>query len=570
MTRLRSGSATDVGKVRSSNQDVALEDPDLFAVADGMGGHVGGEVAARVAIDTLRAAFQRQPTVEGLRRAVAEANRAVWRQGQSESGLRGMGTTLTATALVNEDDDRQVIALANVGDSRAYVFSKGQVIQVTADHSLAEEKVRQGQLTEAEAAVHPHRHILTRALGVSSDVDVDLWELHLHDGDRVLLCSDGLTNEIGIGRIGQTLEKVADPKEAARALVKAAVDHGGSDNVTVVVVDVVSADSPPGGNGQRDERREADSAQQAAAIAEGEPDDGTDPPAGTIRSRRRRGGGEAATEAVAGAAGAASVTRTLRPVGGTAQRAAPGSSTMLDGRPSNGVANGSASAVPSPGDRTEDEEEDEAEGEEEAADETGLVPLASLARSGPGAPIGLVSSRQHVGSGPVSGARVQAAELRRWHPAHGDRSHRGRSAPAPRLITVRVVLFVVLLLAVVAAAYALVRWYAMDDWYVGVDHNHLAVYQGRPGGFLWFKPQLVDETPVTTTQILSFRRAALRHDPQWPSFAAAKGYVSNLRREDAASKNLATGSTATTPGTPSAPASSGTTPPSGTGSTSTT
>jgi serine/threonine protein phosphatase PrpC len=171
VTVLRSGSATDVGRVRTSNQDVALEDPDLFAVADGMGGHVGGEVAARVAVDTLRAAFQRQPTVEGLRRAVAEANRAVWRQGQTERGLRGMGTTLTVTALVSAEDGREVIALANVGDSRAYVysrFSKPNLIQVTADHSLAEEKVRQGQLTEAEAAVHPHRHILTRALGVSS------------------------------------------------------------------------------------------------------------------------------------------------------------------------------------------------------------------------------------------------------------------------------------------------------------------------------------------------------------------------------------------------------------------
>src|SRR5579862_8319715 len=246
MNVLRSGSASDVGRVRTSNQDVALEDPDLFAVADGMGGHVGGEVAARVAVDTLRAAFQREQTVEGLRRAVAEANRAVWRQGQTERGLRGMGTTLTATALVNEEDGRQVIALANVGDSRAYVFSRDALIQVTADHSLAEEKVRQGQLTEAEAAVHPHRHILTRALGVSSDVDVDLWELHLHPGDRILLCSDGLTNELGDDRIGDVLSTVRDPRNAARSLVKAAIDHGGSDNVTVVIVDVVSSDKAAG------------------------------------------------------------------------------------------------------------------------------------------------------------------------------------------------------------------------------------------------------------------------------------------------------------------------------------
>ncbi|HEY5245386.1 MAG TPA: Stp1/IreP family PP2C-type Ser/Thr phosphatase, partial [Acidimicrobiales bacterium] len=242
MTVLRSGSATDVGRVRHSNQDRLLEEPNLFAVADGMGGHVGGEVAAQVAVDALRVSFARQATVDGLRRAVGEANAAVWREGQEQADLRGMGTTMTAVALVAGADGRDVIALANVGDSRAYVFSGGRAVQVTSDHSLAEEKVRQGELTEAEAAVHPHRHILTRALGVSLDVDVDLWELRLHDGDRILLCSDGLTNEVGTEQIAGTLASTAEPAEAARALVEAAVAHGGNDNVTVLVVDVLVAD----------------------------------------------------------------------------------------------------------------------------------------------------------------------------------------------------------------------------------------------------------------------------------------------------------------------------------------
>ena len=110
---------------------------------------------------------------------------------------------------------------------------------MTDDHSLAEEKVRKGELTEAEAAVHPHRHILTRALGVSSDVDVDLWELHLRDGDRILICSDGLTNEVGISQIGDVLGSVPDPHEAAQLLVRAANEHGGNDNITAVVVDVL-------------------------------------------------------------------------------------------------------------------------------------------------------------------------------------------------------------------------------------------------------------------------------------------------------------------------------------------
>ena len=176
MTVLRSGSATDVGRVRKVNQDLPLEAPNLFAVADGMGGHVGGEVAARVAIDALRRSFSREPTTSGLLDAFSEANRSVWQEGQDHSELRGMGTTLTALALVGGADGRDMIALANVGDSRAYFFSVCLMTQVTADHSLAEERMRHGEMTEEEAAVHPQRHILTRALGVSSDVEADMWE----------------------------------------------------------------------------------------------------------------------------------------------------------------------------------------------------------------------------------------------------------------------------------------------------------------------------------------------------------------------------------------------------------
>ena len=163
----------------------------------------------------------------------------MWRQSQIQSDLRGMGTTLIAVALVAGNDGRDVVALANVGDSRGYVFSGGRISQITADHSLAEEKVRQGELTEAEAAVHPHRHILTRALGVAVDVEVDLWELRVQTGDRILLCSDGLTNEVDADRIAAVLGAVPDPTDAARALVKAANEHGGNDNITVVVIDVV-------------------------------------------------------------------------------------------------------------------------------------------------------------------------------------------------------------------------------------------------------------------------------------------------------------------------------------------
>ena len=238
MTVLRSGSATDVGRVRTVNQDLPLERPNLYAVADGMGGHVGGEVAARVAVETLEQAFERVPTAAGLQEAISEANAAVWHESQVNADLRGMGTTLTAAALVGGAGGHDVLALANVGDSRAYVFSEDRLVQVTDDHSLAEERMRQGEMTEEEAAVHPQRHILTRALGVSSEVEADMWELELRSGDRLVLCSDGLSNEVGTDEMADILRTVGDPGGAARRLVEAANEHGGADNITVVVVDV--------------------------------------------------------------------------------------------------------------------------------------------------------------------------------------------------------------------------------------------------------------------------------------------------------------------------------------------
>jgi serine/threonine protein phosphatase PrpC len=227
--------------VRSVNQDLAVETSTLFAVADGMGGHAGGEVAARLAVDALTAAFGRQPTGSGLSKAVTEANGVVWQHSQENPELRGMGTTLTAVGLVNEGG-HDVLALVNVGDSRSYRFHDGELSQITTDHSLAEEMVRSGELTTAEAAVHPHRHILTRALGVSSDVAVDLWRIQPVRGDRFLLCSDGLTNELDLSQMSDVLASVGDPHRAADLLVQAARTHGGSDNITVVVVDVVVGD----------------------------------------------------------------------------------------------------------------------------------------------------------------------------------------------------------------------------------------------------------------------------------------------------------------------------------------
>src|SRR3954452_25305761 len=241
MTELRAGGATDTGLVRDHNEDKYLADERLFVVADGVGGHKAGEVASQTAVDTLQREFT-EPTTDGLIDAVKTANRTVWDLAESNPDQRGMGTTLTAIALVDDGDDER-LAVVNVGDSRAYLLQHGELEQLTEDHSLVEQLVREGQLTPEEAQVHPQRSIITRALGLDPDVEVDSWELTPYKGDRILLCSDGLTNEVSDDGIASTLRSVSDPQEAANHLVTAARDHGGNDNITCVVVDVVDDDN---------------------------------------------------------------------------------------------------------------------------------------------------------------------------------------------------------------------------------------------------------------------------------------------------------------------------------------
>ena len=239
MTILQAGAATDVGRVRQINEDRYLADERLFAVADGVGGHQAGEVASQTAVETLQRIFDEgEHTTEGLVAAVEAANQAVWQLAQGSREKRGMGTTLTALALVQENGEEE-LALANVGDSRTYLLQQGELIQLTEDHSLVEELVRDGKLTPAEAQTHPQRSIITRALGMEPAIEVDSWEITPYTGDRILLCSDGLTNELSDERIASTLRQLADPQEAARELVRQARAAGGSDNITVVVVDVV-------------------------------------------------------------------------------------------------------------------------------------------------------------------------------------------------------------------------------------------------------------------------------------------------------------------------------------------
>lgn len=241
--RLRAAAATDVGNIRDNNQDdLLIIDDALFVVADGMGGHVAGEVASREAVDAMREAYEAPASIDDLRQAVRLANAAVWKRGADEPSYRGMGTTVTAVAVV--DDDR--LAIANVGDSRTYLLRDGELEQLTSDHSFVQEAVRSGQLTPAQAESHPRRSQLTRALGVSDDVDVDVDVLDPVSGDRLLLCSDGLWDEVGDELITMVLAGRKEPEEAASELVRWAKEAGGRDNITVIVIDVID-----GGEGER-------------------------------------------------------------------------------------------------------------------------------------------------------------------------------------------------------------------------------------------------------------------------------------------------------------------------------
>ena len=236
---LRAGGASDVGQVRSINQDSMLVGPHIYVVADGMGGHQGGEVASAMAIDAFdHGENQATVTVNELVGRVQDANGSVYERSGEDPGLSGMGTTLVAIAVVKEDGEER-LAIVNVGDSRAYRLSGGQLDQVSDDHSLVGEMVREGRITDEQARDHPQKNIVTRAVGIEPAVDVDEFQLLPHAGDRYLLCSDGLTDEVTDAEIAEVLRAVADPDAAAQQLVERANAHGGRDNITVLVVDVV-------------------------------------------------------------------------------------------------------------------------------------------------------------------------------------------------------------------------------------------------------------------------------------------------------------------------------------------
>ncbi len=235
---LRRGAVTDIGRMRKNNEDRYLIAGRLAAVADGMGGHRAGEVASAIAMEELASLEHAGPwstpaqAGEALRSAFLRANRRIRETAAKDSQLDGMGTTLVALL-----EDQDSVHLANVGDSRAYLLRNGELSQVTVDHTLVQGLIDEGRLRPEEAERHPQRSIITRALGVEADVEVDLFTYTLLPGDRLLLCTDGLSSVVDAERIRNVLLRVPGPQRAAAKLVAMANEGGGPDNITVMVLD---------------------------------------------------------------------------------------------------------------------------------------------------------------------------------------------------------------------------------------------------------------------------------------------------------------------------------------------
>jgi protein phosphatase len=235
---VRVGLATDVGRVRDHNEDAAFARGSIFVVADGMGGHAAGEVASAIAASTLGELADRiDLTVADVVAQLTEANHRILQAAIRDPRTRGMATTLTGLALVVGEDGCRAWAIVNLGDSRVYRYAAGSLTQVTVDHSEVQELVDAGYLTDDEARVHPLRHTVTRSLGRDRLPVPDTWVLPVVAGERFVICSDGLTNEVLDAQIAALLGRTADVQAAAQALVDAAVANGGRDNVTVIVVE---------------------------------------------------------------------------------------------------------------------------------------------------------------------------------------------------------------------------------------------------------------------------------------------------------------------------------------------
>ncbi len=370
MTHWRYAEATDTGLVRQSNQDAIYVDDSLAIVADGMGGHAAGEVASEMTIELLRSGFAGDQSVEGLYNAINAANISVLNDARENPNHFGMGTTVIAIGLTVDDEGVTSPTLCHVGDSRAYQLRDGALRLLTDDHSVAEEWVRMGRLTPEEAAVHPRRHQLTRGVGVEDTIAVDVMSVHALKGDRLLLCSDGLSNELDSDTLARLASAPFTLEESVTQLIEAAKEAGGRDNISAVLLefDDISVASRP-------------------------------------------------------------IQRTI------------------------------SSTTP-----------------------------------------------------PVAKSAAVTTVRRRKN----------------RRLTWRTPFVAAVLIGVVVGAYFILQWYAYSTYYLGNDSGVVAIYQGQPGGVLWFKPSLLVDTGYNVKTLRPGDQAALNQSISEPTLKAARHYSDYL------------------------------------------
>jgi serine/threonine protein phosphatase PrpC len=490
MADLRWGATTNPGLVRTENEDTYVTEPMVFAVADGMGGHQAGEVASALAASIVRDRLGRGASSEDDAESVVhEVNAAIFGAARANAAQSGMGTTLTALAVLKAQGqgssliDEQLVLL-NVGDSRTYLFRNGRLSRVTVDHSYVQELVATGHITMEEARTHPRRNIVTRALGIEQNVRADMWTMAIVRGDRFVLCSDGLVDEVPDSEITQLVANVEDPQALSEQLVALANSHGGRDNVTVVVVDVMEGADPP--DPTEDIAIDPDWAAQVddAAIwnegATGESDDTelkaadgtrliptTAAGASTMPGSRVDGLGAAATAAIssmptvappAAPLGAAESIRSNR--AGTPTLPPPAASSGA--RPSASMPLGAADA---------------------SSTSSPTLPPAS---GTPFAPeTGNAPGGRDAGEVP-DGKSPRKATLK---------------PPRRRRLTGGLFLFVVVLAAIIIATFTLIAVHARSGYFVAFHGDKVAVYKGQPGGVLWFQPTLVQDSALTRGQL---------------------------------------------------------------------
>lgn len=390
------GVQTDVGRVREVNQDAVHARDGLFVVADGMGGHQGGEVASAVAVDVIADSDQAPTTMEALVASVRAAHEAILEHAESDPSLAGMGTTICAIARLDDADQQGMLGLVNVGDSRIYRFSGGELDQVSEDHSLVGDLFRAGHLTADEAAAHPQRNIVTRALGIGHELLVDYWEVPAVAGEQYLLCSDGLVDEIGDSQIAAAMRRLEDPTEVVDELVRLTLEAGARDNVSVLVVRVDASDH----------------------------------------------------EAVAGVLGG----------------------------PTTSTPSLKATAPPI-----------------DAGDEGYLSARVPLDPEGTG-----------------DGVDVEPAEPRA--------SSFQRRAIGALILTVLIVIGTVWIVAS----------YARNNYFVGFENQQVVVYQGQPGGVLWFDPTVEEGVGLLRDDLTPALASEVEGNPEFDNLADAQQYVSDL------------------------------------------